>query len=479
MEAQAENSEFEKGFDFPGYTLALNINLGNLGKNSSFLGERGYSVSFRVFKKGESVENRSRAHKFTVSLLVLGSVAAWAQAPYTPPASGDLSCNTDTSAINQADTLVTSPEISGTYTGFDKVFDGMSFKGWWQNCHTGHSSSDPTHGAIWRIAPDQHAIYSTQRSSGGNEVGGILETHKKQTSYEIIFDIWPSYGDDGGLFNRVTLDGQCFQTVLDYIDGGSYGGTWGEGGYLSRDLRQFMFNGSDSVLTIPGNGGANWTTYTQSMNPTSFGCSAGGCTQADWRKLWDLYGWNTTRIKFWGGLTAAQPMVHMQSWFLTKTTPRQWVPLWTDSLTLTTSQMAQWPTNPLGFQVHGGGRFGGANGNWYKNIYLRQLDPATGNPLTGPVTPSTDHNPGQDPPVAIMNPAGSPRFQIHSAPDGLIGTLNLDYKIRVSDLSGRVLERFSGHPGSFHYVFGAKTRGLLFVEVQTERGTELFRISRM
>jgi len=406
------------------------------------------------------------------SMAVGVSAQGTGPASFTKPTTGDAPCAQNT---NPNDTLVAPDEVSGTYQGFHSVFDGASFKGWWQDCQTGHSSNDKANGAIFRIATAEKAIYSTQRN--GN-AGGILLTHKIQKHYEIIFDIWPSFGDDGGLFNRVTLDGQCFQTVLDYIQDGAYGGTWGEGGYLGRDLRPFQFNNNKaSDLKIPGAGNADWTAFTKGLNPTSFGCSASGCTQADWDNLWDLNGWNTTRIKFWGGLTSADPTVHMQSWFLTKTTPRHWVPLWVDSLTLTTAQMNQWPANPTGFQVHGSGRFGGANGNWYKNIYMRYLDEVTGAPATGPVTPSTDHNPGEEP-VSILRGHGLNQ-NIFQAPDGLRGTASLAHEVRVCDSQGRLLEKFSGKAGAFHYTFGSASRGILFVEMRTAEGAQVFRINHI
>ena len=40
-------------------------------------------------------------------------------------------------------------------------------------------------------------------------------TKKKFNNYEFVFDFWPDFGNDGGVFNRTPANGNCFQTVLD------------------------------------------------------------------------------------------------------------------------------------------------------------------------------------------------------------------------------------------------------------------------
>ena len=141
------------------------------------------------------------------------------------------------------------------------------------------------------------------RTSGEQRISNFLLWQLAYTELVFTDTLWPDFGNDGGLFNRTPANGRCFQTVLDYINGAAMGGTWGEGGFPSRDFRPFSFNGNENTLSIPGNGAgemSNWTTITSKLNPTSFGCPATGCTQADWQKLWDANGWNEFKIQFYG-----------------------------------------------------------------------------------------------------------------------------------------------------------------------------------
>jgi len=70
-------------------------------------------------------------------------------------------------------------------------------------------------------------------------------------------------------------------------------------------------------------------------------------------------------------------------------------------------------------------------------------------------------------------------YDIRAISNALVGSLDADHVITLSDLSGRVLERFSGHAGAFHYAFTTQTRGLLLLEVKTSRGTEHLRVARI
>ncbi|MDQ3003651.1 MAG: DUF1080 domain-containing protein, partial [Fibrobacterota bacterium] len=75
------------------------------------------------------------------------------------------------------------------------LFDG-TFKGWWHSCLTGHSDGS-TVGAVFKVGSDNGApaIFSDDR--GG--IGGILMTKKKFGNYELVFDYWSDYGNDGGV----------------------------------------------------------------------------------------------------------------------------------------------------------------------------------------------------------------------------------------------------------------------------------------
>jgi hypothetical protein len=406
------------------------------------------------------------------SLLAVAVFVGLASAqPTNPPTTGDLLCTVDTSATARLDTL----ESTRDADGFLSLFNGTSFKGWWQNCRTSHSSGDQTNGAIFRVDQARNWIYSTQRGS----VGGILTTKKRYSHYEIVFETWPGYGNDGGLFNRPTTGGACYQTVLDYINDASYGGSYGEGGFVGRDQRPSKIVGNDSTLTIPGNtfsgNSINWTTITAAATARgeATGCPSTGCTQATWRQTWKMSsaadGWNTVRIKFYGGLSRTQSAsgdkIHMKSYYrskldlspTTRVDSMQWVMFFTDSLVLSSTQAASWGNaGPIGIQVHGGGRFPAARGTWYRNIRVRELD-SLGNPTGVPVSIGTVPNKKAD--YALRAVAGS-----------LTGQMDLDHQVVVSDLSGRVVDTFFGKAGKVNYTLTTQAKGLLVAEIRTERG---------
>jgi hypothetical protein len=422
------------------------------------------------------------------SLLAIAVLAGFAVAqPTGAPTAGDLLCGgggsatiPDTSATGQLDTLASTPDRDG----FFNLFDGKTFKGWWQNCRSGHTS-DKTNGAIFRIDTVRQWIYSTQRGNNG----GLLTTHKRYKHYDVVFETWPGYGNDGGLFNRTTTAGVCYQTVLDYIQDASYGGSYGEGGFTGRDQRPAKFNGNDSTLVIPGNAfnsvNINWTTITAAIAARGIktGCASTGCTQADWRSKWKMStgtdGWNTVRIKFYGGLSpnqsASGDKVHMISYFRNKADTAtnipidsmNWVMFFADSMVFNATQFASWgKPNPFALQVHGGGRFPAARGTWYRNIRVRELD-SLGNPTYVPVS------------IGRV-PAKKVEYGIRVVSGALVGTINQDHQITVSDLSGRVIETFSGHAGSVNYQLGSTAaKGLLVAEIKSSLGVGHLRFSNV
>jgi hypothetical protein len=373
----------------------------------------------------------------------------------------------------------TNEEVASTEMdkdGWVSLFDGVSWKGLWQNCQSSHSS-DKAKGAIWKIDPVEKAIFSTQRGSSG----GLLLTKKKYGNYEVQFDMWPSFGNDGGFFNRVTVNGVCYQTVMDYIQGASMLGTWPEGGYQgSYDFRPSAYtSGSDpKLLSTTGNindndagkgGGGGWTKWTAKVKPAyldlasaaDLGCAATGCVAADWNRLWSFDGWNQIRIKFYGGTAAGTGKIHMQSWFR-KAGATMWVPVWTDSITKVD------PPSYIGLQVHGGGRFGGAKGNWYKNYKVRELN-----------------NNGEPTGVATFRKAETTKakagfaYDLRATLGHLVGNVDVDHTITVRDLHGKVLETFSGRAGSVNYRFKSENLGLLLIDVKTAAGTAHQQLTRI
>lgn len=393
--------------------------------------------------------------KTVKSLVLLGSVSAlsvWAQ-PTPAPTTGDAPCADEpTGAVT--DTVVSVPDADGYFN----LFDG-TFKGWWQSCKTTHSQGS-NQGAIFRIGTSdgKPAIYSTQR---GTSTGGLLMTKKKFIDYEIVIDFWPDFGNDGGIFNRTPANGRCFQTVLDYIGSAAMGGTWGEGGFPSRDYRPWAFGGNEKSISIPGNSAgevSNWTTITSKLNPTSFGCPATGCTQTEWNALWDMDGWNQFKIQFYGGSAANTGNVHMKAWFK-KPESTAWVPTLMD----TTFNRELVPAGYIGLQVHGGGRFSGAKGTWYRSVKWRPLD-KDGVPV--PQTPTS------------LGAVVKPKYDLQLASNTISGSIDVKYEIIVQDISGRTLQTFSGDAGHFTHMLKAKVDGWVNVRIKSSRGTESFRIQR-
>ena len=397
------------------------------------------------------------------AMMVVGTISAfsaWAQ-PTPAPTTGDAACAaTPGENLTAADTVASTPDNEG----YLNLFDG-TLKGWWQSCQTGHSSGS-TAGAIFRIGKDGEtpAIYSTQRGDG---IGGLLMTKKQFTNYEIVLTLWPDYGNDGGLFNRTTANGKCFQTVLDYIGGASMGGTWGEGGFTSRDFRPFSYNGNENTLSIPGNNAgelSNWTTITSKLNPTSFGCPASGCTQADWQSKWDANGWNEFKIQFYGGLRQTgnpadrENFIHMKSWFR-KVGATAWVPVLQDT---TLSQVV--PKGFIGLQVHGGNRVNAPKGTWYKGVKWRPLT-EKGELVT---------------PVVLNHPGVAPKFGFGLQMIGstLSGHIDANYEIVFQDVQGKILEKFSGSAGKVDHAMKTTATGWLTMKIHTSRGSEVARVLR-
>lgn len=388
------------------------------------------------------------------AMVISGSIAmvsAWAQ-PTPVPTGGDLACKEEANVVG-TDTVASTPDTDG----YLNLFDG-TFKGWFQSCKTSHSSSNKSQGAIFRIgtADGKPAIYSTQRGSAG----GIMMTNKKFTNYELVIDFWPEYGNDGGVFNRTTIEGRCYQTVLDYIGGASVGGMWAEGGYTgnTRDFRPWKYNSETSVEISGAN---SWTTATQKLKATTepnVPCPASGCTQSDYNSLWDINGWMQIKIQFYGGSRAGSGNIHMKSWFK-KPAASVWVPIMQDTtLNFTT------PAGYIGMQVHGGGRF--PKGNWYRTIKWRPLD---------------DNGELLSPPTGMKHTSPRmrmPEFNLAAGASMLTGTIDMDYSLTVRDAAGRLLESFSGKAGPVRHPFSTASRGVLYLNLKTASGIQNSRVVR-
>ncbi|MDQ3001341.1 MAG: DUF1080 domain-containing protein, partial [Fibrobacterota bacterium] len=293
--------------------------------------------------------------------------------------------------------------------------------------------------------------YSTDRN---NNIGGILMTKKKFSNYELVFDFWPDFGNDGGVFNRTTANGKCFQTVLDYIGGGSVGGTWGEGGFTGRDNRPWKYEKDENTIEIPG-GEFSWTSTTAKLKATDYGCAASGCVQADYQRLWDNNGWNQMKIQFYGGSAPGKGNIRMKSWFR-KIGATTWVPIIQDTtLTLVVDP------GYIGFQVHSGSRSQGEKGSWFKNIKWKPVSDV-----------------GE--PTVSVTTVPMPKFAyvVNSNPKALFGSVDKDYEIVVKDLTGKTLETFQGRAGKFSHAFKTQAHGWLGISIKTSSGVEFISVLR-
>jgi hypothetical protein len=102
--------------------------------------------------------------------------------------------------------------------GFRPLFNGRDLTGW-------HISEVNHHGNTKAWAIKDGVVTVTQDKPGN---GGILLTDKEYGDFEIYLEINPDFGCDGGLFLRSNEKGEAYQVMLDYLEGGSIGGIYGE-----------------------------------------------------------------------------------------------------------------------------------------------------------------------------------------------------------------------------------------------------------
>ena len=127
--------------------------------------------------------------------------------------------------------------------------------------------------------------FDGDRLEPGNEIEGvaIVETEgstlvvwenqrltvNRYGDFEISLEIKPVFGCDGGLFLRSNENGQAYQVMLDYLEGGAVGGVYGE---------------------------------------RLEGVQAGQGATADWHKAWKNDDWNHLRARIEGEIP------HIQVW---------------------------------------------------------------------------------------------------------------------------------------------------------------------
>lgn len=108
---------------------------------------------------------------------------------------------------------------AGIPEGFTAIFNGRDLSGW-------HISEVNHHGNTRAWTVKDTVLMVTQDRPGN---GGILLTDKQYKNFEVSLEINPDWGCDGGLFLRSNEKGQGYQVMIDYLEGGSVGGIYGEG----------------------------------------------------------------------------------------------------------------------------------------------------------------------------------------------------------------------------------------------------------
>jgi hypothetical protein len=103
--------------------------------------------------------------------------------------------------------------------GFKPLWNGKDLTGW-------HISQTNHHGNSKGWSVKDGALLATQDKPGN---GGILLTDGKYKNFEISLEVNPDWGCDGGLFLRSNEAGDAYQVMIDYLEGGSVGGIYGEG----------------------------------------------------------------------------------------------------------------------------------------------------------------------------------------------------------------------------------------------------------
>jgi hypothetical protein len=113
--------------------------------------------------------------------------------------------------------LFAAPALAQIPDGFTKIPAGPNLEGW-------HISQVNHHGNTpWKV--ENGVLLATQDKKDN---GGIILTDKKYRNFEVYLELNPDFGCDGGLFLRASEKGEAYQIMLDYLQGGSMGGVYGE-----------------------------------------------------------------------------------------------------------------------------------------------------------------------------------------------------------------------------------------------------------
>lgn len=364
--------------------------------------------------------------KILGTMALVGGAHIYAQSPPPVPTTPDAPCQ------DKPGTDDVSVELD---SGWVSIFNGVDFKGWWNNCHgedANHLNSSG--GGIYKVDPVAKAIYTQQRATGPG--GSALCTNKKYGNQEVWIEYWADFGNDAGIYNRTADNAKAYQTVIDYKDKNCIGGSYPqEMGYLFYNC-SYKFGASETAPFSGVQGNAGPIDKSQLI-------------AAD---MYDPNGWNELRIKIYGN-----PPKH-EAW-MRRLGGTKWVK--TLQVTWPASYMQDLgPTGYTAIQVHGNGYWNTTKvGNWYRNIRVRELD-----------------NNGVPPSVKVASFNTKLPLHLTVTTKSLIGWLERDYDVKVMDLSGKVLESFHAKAGNINYSFrNGQTHGVTLVHLKSDLDNRVIR----
>ncbi len=167
--------------------------------------------------------------------------------------------------------------------GWIELFNGRDLSGWHKNPkRIGHGT-----GGQWAV---EDGVLVGQQDPPGSGNGGILLTDRTFGDFELMIDMKPDWGVCSGVFLRGNDQGQCYQMMVDYHDGGNVGHIYGEGvgGFNNRPFDIFGKVEDGRLISL--------TTRPRKNPPASVYNIAG----PDWVKAWKVNDWNTARIRVVG-----------------------------------------------------------------------------------------------------------------------------------------------------------------------------------
>jgi hypothetical protein len=196
----------------------------------------------------------------------------------------------------------------GIPEGFVDITPGPGLKGW-------HISQTNHHGTTQAWKVEQGVVSGTQDRK---DHGGIILTDRKYKDFEVYLELNPDFGCDGGLFLRASEKGEAYQVMIDYLQGGSIGGIYGE-----------------RLQGVKGSG------------------------RSDWEKHWKKGEWNSLRARMEGSIP------HVQVWL-----NGVQITDWKDTANHAAEGAEE---GMIAVQVHGGSRCEPGKFHRFRNIGVKEL----------------------------------------------------------------------------------------------------------